>query len=329
MSENSFPIVESSAANLKMKYARCRTCCIRLCWICLGLLALWVGTSKGSKNGPESMSVWTSDRTSAVCRPELETDLFRVVQEGLTNIMRHSGSKTAVIRLEKSEAQLILQIEDSGRGFPHQIGARRPTTGRGSVSEYLECVNGFASMEALWRLALQGRGLSLRVLFLSGRRERKRHGSGVEGVTNGVMNVAHFWKQLARFRILEALAWIATHREKRELPGQIAPDALEFNRSFDVSIPAQYNGHFAKYRQPGLRSASEERRKRSRSRTMSARRSASGRPSRMNCDSDSAASITTYCPCAAIASRSIPRVFQPLGDACSRLVGHGDNNRFT
>jgi PAS domain S-box-containing protein len=38
--------------------------------------------------------------------PELETDLFRVIQEGLTNILRHSGSKTACIRLEKNEAEL-------------------------------------------------------------------------------------------------------------------------------------------------------------------------------------------------------------------------------
>jgi PAS domain S-box-containing protein len=53
---------------------------------------------------------------------EMETDLFRVVQEGLTNIMRHSGSNTAVIRLEKREAQLILQIKDNGCGMPSRAG---------------------------------------------------------------------------------------------------------------------------------------------------------------------------------------------------------------
>ena len=52
---------------------------------------------------------------------ELETDLFRVVQEGLTNIVRHSGSKTAVIRLEKNDAEFILQIEDSGCGLPSRM----------------------------------------------------------------------------------------------------------------------------------------------------------------------------------------------------------------
>jgi PAS domain S-box-containing protein len=48
---------------------------------------------------------------------ELETDLFRVVQEGLTNILRYSGSETAVISLVKSETELILNIEDRGKGL--------------------------------------------------------------------------------------------------------------------------------------------------------------------------------------------------------------------
>jgi signal transduction histidine kinase len=48
---------------------------------------------------------------------DLETDLFRVVQEGLTNILRYSGSETAMIRLEKREADLVLNIRDQGRGL--------------------------------------------------------------------------------------------------------------------------------------------------------------------------------------------------------------------
>jgi PAS domain S-box-containing protein len=48
---------------------------------------------------------------------EMETDLFRVVQEGLANIMRHSGSESAAVRLQKQNGQLTLQIEDRGRGM--------------------------------------------------------------------------------------------------------------------------------------------------------------------------------------------------------------------
>jgi signal transduction histidine kinase len=47
---------------------------------------------------------------------EMETHLFRVVQEGLANISRHSGSLMAIVRLERQGDQLLLQIEDLGGG---------------------------------------------------------------------------------------------------------------------------------------------------------------------------------------------------------------------
>src|SRR5690349_22845841 len=49
--------------------------------------------------------------------PELETTLFRVVQECLINIHRHSGSPKASIRVSQSPRQIILEVEDEGRGI--------------------------------------------------------------------------------------------------------------------------------------------------------------------------------------------------------------------
>jgi len=57
---------------------------------------------------------------------EMETDLFRVVQEGLANIRRHSGSRTATVRLEKQGAVLVLQIADQGRGIPERDETAAP-----------------------------------------------------------------------------------------------------------------------------------------------------------------------------------------------------------
>lgn len=48
---------------------------------------------------------------------EMETSLFRLVQEGLTNIHRHSGSDRASISLEEHGKNLNLRIEDYGRGM--------------------------------------------------------------------------------------------------------------------------------------------------------------------------------------------------------------------
>jgi two-component system, NarL family, sensor kinase len=49
---------------------------------------------------------------------EMETDIFRVVQEGLSNIVRHSGSRTASVEIKKRSRQFVLQIKDNGRGLP-------------------------------------------------------------------------------------------------------------------------------------------------------------------------------------------------------------------
>jgi two-component system sensor histidine kinase UhpB len=45
---------------------------------------------------------------------QVETHLFRVAQEGLSNIVLHSGSRNAIVRLHKQSGRVILQIEDFG-----------------------------------------------------------------------------------------------------------------------------------------------------------------------------------------------------------------------
>src|SRR6266568_320753 len=49
---------------------------------------------------------------------EVELALFRVLQESLTNVHRHSGSPTVVIRLGHENGTAILEIEDHGNGLP-------------------------------------------------------------------------------------------------------------------------------------------------------------------------------------------------------------------
>jgi PAS domain S-box-containing protein len=60
---------------------------------------------------------------------EMETMLFRVVQEALINIYRHADSPTASIRLRVDGRRLMLEIEDHGRGMPADLIARLPTGG--------------------------------------------------------------------------------------------------------------------------------------------------------------------------------------------------------
>jgi len=49
-----------------------------------------------------------------------ELALFRVMQECLTNVHRHSGSDTAKVRLQRHDGQAILEVEDRGKGISLQ-----------------------------------------------------------------------------------------------------------------------------------------------------------------------------------------------------------------
>ncbi|MBV9574743.1 MAG: sensor histidine kinase, partial [Acidobacteriales bacterium] len=57
---------------------------------------------------------------------DAEISIFRTVQEGLTNIHRHSGSPTAGIRIEQKDGIVRLEIRDAGKGIPPE---KRPLLG--------------------------------------------------------------------------------------------------------------------------------------------------------------------------------------------------------
>jgi PAS domain S-box-containing protein len=52
---------------------------------------------------------------------DAELALFRVLQESLTNVHRHSGSETAEVRLLVRDGNAVLEIEDNGKGFNQSV----------------------------------------------------------------------------------------------------------------------------------------------------------------------------------------------------------------
>jgi signal transduction histidine kinase len=63
---------------------------------------------------------------------ELNTTLFRIIQEALANIHKHANSKDAKIRLSGGGGKVVLEISDSGIG----IDPTRLKNGRGGVSGF-------------------------------------------------------------------------------------------------------------------------------------------------------------------------------------------------
>ncbi len=52
--------------------------------------------------------------------PEISTAMFRIFQETLTNITRHSGATRVKVELRNMENSIELKVEDNGRGITHQ-----------------------------------------------------------------------------------------------------------------------------------------------------------------------------------------------------------------
>ena len=50
--------------------------------------------------------------------PEVELVIYRVAQEALTNVVRHSGSDHAELRLDRQDGRLVLTVRDQGQGLP-------------------------------------------------------------------------------------------------------------------------------------------------------------------------------------------------------------------
>jgi PAS domain S-box-containing protein len=62
---------------------------------------------------------------------EVETTIFRIVQESLTNIHRHSGSKKASLRIDQDAKNTRVEIRDEGRGISQFNSAKNLPTRAG------------------------------------------------------------------------------------------------------------------------------------------------------------------------------------------------------
>ena len=61
---------------------------------------------------------FNADEGQAIHLPPVsEVQLIRIVQEALTNLRKHSGTRQARVRLHRQDSLIQLTIEDDGRGF--------------------------------------------------------------------------------------------------------------------------------------------------------------------------------------------------------------------
>lgn len=96
------------------------------------------------------------------CPPQLSNakaiGLFRILQEALTNVMRHAQAQTVSLRLEQQEGVLSLSISDDGRGFSIQQGRQGLSFGLVGMRERAQMLGGTLVLDSQ-----PGEGTSIRV----------------------------------------------------------------------------------------------------------------------------------------------------------------------
>jgi signal transduction histidine kinase len=83
----------------------------------LGLVAALQTQAERFLNGSGIDFELNADGLTGRLEPEMETTLYRIYQEALNNVRRHSGAKKVSISISMSDGFLVSEIQDDGRGF--------------------------------------------------------------------------------------------------------------------------------------------------------------------------------------------------------------------
>ena len=79
---------------------------------------------------------------------EIETTLYRLVQEALTNVVRHARASRVDVVLERREDVMLVIVEDDGRGFDFSLVKKEGHLGLLGIQERAEMLGGSLTVES-------------------------------------------------------------------------------------------------------------------------------------------------------------------------------------
>ena len=85
---------------------------------------------------------------TSVLTPEIGLTLFRVLQEALHNVIKHSGVKHGEVRLREDSGEIHLTVRDLGRGFEIDAATQSKGLGLTSMRERVRLVNGTITIDS-------------------------------------------------------------------------------------------------------------------------------------------------------------------------------------
>lgn len=106
---------------------------------------------------------------------EIGLSLFRVLQEALNNVVKHSGAKRVEVQVMEHPNAVHLTVRDSGSGFDIETAKRGSGLGLTSMQERVRMVNGAISVESK---PMQGTTIDVRVPLRPGEFAAQRTAGG-------------------------------------------------------------------------------------------------------------------------------------------------------
>jgi PAS domain S-box-containing protein len=89
---------------------------------------------------------------------ERSTTIFRIIQEALTNVIRHAEATKVRIRLERGDGRILLKVEDNGKGITKSQSSAHSSFGLIGIRERARFLGGEAKIEGS-----EGKGTSVSV----------------------------------------------------------------------------------------------------------------------------------------------------------------------
>jgi signal transduction histidine kinase len=116
-----------------------------------------VGTISSATSIQTTASI---DRVDNLLNKESEINVFRIVQESLNNIVKHSQATHAEIRIKKDAQKIRILITDNGKGMDTSSSMINANTGMGllGIAERINMLNG------TWQItSVSGNGTSIQI----------------------------------------------------------------------------------------------------------------------------------------------------------------------
>jgi PAS domain S-box-containing protein len=90
--------------------------------------------------------IFTPENVSENIPENIALSIYRIIQEGLSNIVKHADTKNAYVFLEGSDHNILLTVRDTGVGFDNKDVRSKAAMGFGSIRERARLVNGTSSI---------------------------------------------------------------------------------------------------------------------------------------------------------------------------------------